>query len=136
MADGVDRAARLVDGREELLDDPVVRRFGFDGERRRFDEDDVRREETGERVPSSKPESCRFILVDSSFGGGRGLDGEIGRVTVREVEEEIGRSSIWEEWKVAASEAEVILEKDLLWKCVVRGWRCDFLEGDAIFRWM
>jgi hypothetical protein len=32
MADGVDRAARLVDGREELLDDPVVRRFGFDGE--------------------------------------------------------------------------------------------------------
>jgi hypothetical protein len=97
MADGVERAARLVDGREELMDDPVVRRFGLEGERRRFDEDDVRREETVERVPSSKPESCRFIWVDSSFGDGRAADGEIGRVTVREMEEEIGRSSICEE---------------------------------------
>jgi len=71
IADGVERAARLVDGREEVLDDPVVRRFGFEGERRRFDEVDVRREELGEHVPSSNPESCRLILADSSFGDGR-----------------------------------------------------------------
>jgi hypothetical protein len=53
IADGAERPARLVDGRAEPLDEAVVRRFGFERERRRFDEDDVRRDETGERVLSS-----------------------------------------------------------------------------------
>lgn len=62
--EGVERPTLLADGRDEPVEDAVVRRLGLEEARSRLDEDDVRREEVPDWAPSSKPESCRLIFRD------------------------------------------------------------------------